>query len=261
MVFTTSSRLLALVALPAAAVHAFKFTTPLVQCSNITMTWGTGVVAPYEVLLIPVGSIEPETRTIINYQNIIPSSSSPRSFSFPLTLPAGSQFVAVLSDSKHGPGSGGTSSILTVLSSSKNNTSCLSTTPSQPDFYIYLDPPTPSQCKPWNISWPQSVAKLSPTKDNAISVWAVVPGKTTFAVPLPDPKPCKGGDNGHKNLECEAWTVDLKQGTEVLLVAGYEPGTTRGAGSNKKVILNGRGKGGSTDVSTVGKSHKSACLK
>lgn len=53
--------------------------------------------------------------------------------------------------------------------------------------------------------------------------------------------------------------MDLKQGTEFLLVAGYEPGTTP-AGSNKKPIRNGRGKGGSTDVLTVGSSGKSACL-
>jgi hypothetical protein len=210
------------------------------------MTWGTGGVAPFEVLLVPVGHVTPEIRTIINYQNITSSSTSPStfSFSFPLTFPAGSQFVAVLSDSAYGPGSGGTSDILTVSPSPTNDTSCLGMKQVKPGFYFYLDPATPSQCDPWEISWPQSVASLSPTGDKAISLWAVIPGETTFAVPLPsDDVP----DPTDASKECSNWTVDLKVGTEVMLVAGYETGSKNG-------VRNGRGKGGSTDVLTVGKS-------
>jgi len=233
--------------------HAFNFTTPIHQCANVTMTWGTGGIAPYEVLLVPVGHVTPEIRTIINYQNITPSaSSSTLSFSFPLTFPAGSQFIAILSDSAYGAGSGGTSDILTVTPSPTNDTSCLDTKQVKPEFYFYLHPPTPSQCDPWEISWPQSIGALSPTGDDAISLWAVVPGQITFAVPLasnnaPDPT--------NPSLECSDWTVDLKEGTEVILVAGYEPGSTNG-------VRNGRGRGGSTDILTVGKSNSnsSKCL-
>ena len=211
------------------------------------MTWGTGGVAPFEVLLVPVGHVTPEVRTIIDYQNITPSSDtdpSTFSFSFPLTFPAGSQFVAVLSDSAYGPGSGGTSDILTVASSPTNDASCLGTKQVKPEFYFYLDPAAPSQCDPWEISWPQSIASLSPTGDKAISMWAVIPGEATFAVPLPS---SDVPDPTDASKECSNWIVDLKEGTEVMLVAGYETGSTNG-------VRNGRGKGGSTDILTVGKS-------
>ena len=246
--------LLAAVLLPS-LTHGFNFTTPLAQCANVTVTWGAGGVAPFEVLLVPVGHVTPEIRTIINYQNITPgisADSSTFSFSFPLTFPEGSQFVAILSDSQYGPGSGGTSDILTVAPSPGKDTSCLGTKQVKPEFYFYLDPTTPSQCDPWEISWPLSVGALSPTGDNAISLWAVVPGETTFAVPLgstdiPDPT--------DSSKECSNWVVDLKEGTEVMLVAGYQPGSKNG-------VRNGRGKGGSTNIVTVGKSlsGSSKCL-
>lgn len=251
LIATTTSTVLLLLLLSSCA-HAFNFSSPPAQCANVTLTWGAGGSAPYEILLVPVGHITPETRTIINYQNITTTSGS---FSFPLTFPAGSQFVAVLSDSKYGPGSGGTSDILTVQPSTDD--SCLGTKQVKPEFYFYLDPPTPSQCSPWEIGWPQAIGALSPTKDDAISLWAIVPGEATFAVPLPN--------NNHPNptdasLECSEWTVDLKEGTQLMLVAGYEPGSK--APTSKRPIVNGRGKGGSTDVLTVGPagSFSAGCL-
>jgi len=219
------------------------------------MQWGTGGVGPFEVLLVPVGHIKPEIRTIINYQNITPSTStsdpSSFSFSFPLTFPAGSQFVAVLSDNAYGPGSGGTSGILTVAQSPTDDKSCLATHQVKPEFYFYLDPTTPSQCDPWEISWPKSIAELSPTGDMAISLWAIVPNEVTFAVPLPSTDETDPTDSSR---ECSQWVVDLKTGTQLMLVAGYEPGSKNG-------VRNGRGKGGSTPILTVGSgSGGSKCL-
>ncbi|KAF8309477.1 hypothetical protein DL93DRAFT_2085567 [Clavulina sp. PMI_390] len=249
---------------------ALNFTTPWAQCANVTVAWTAGGVAPYELLLVPVGHLTPETRTIINYQNITPSTSSSPSgalnntnlvyeFSFPLTFPAGSEFVAVLSDSKYGPGSGGTSQILVVLDS--QDTSCLNTEQVKPAFYFYLDTPTPSQCTPWQISWPQTIDEVtsnntSPSSGSTalfdgMSLWAIVPGVTTFAVPLPSP-PTALSSSSDPVLDYTSWTVDLAHNTELMLVAGYTP---------QKGIINARGKGGSTDVMIVGNgTDGSACL-
>lgn len=245
------------------SVLAFNFTTPLIQCSNVTIEWGAGGTPPYEILLVPIGHVTPEIRTIINYQNI---TSPTNSFSFPLTFPAGSQFVAVLSDSKYGPGSGGTSEILTVTGSNGTtddavlDSSCLATTQVKPAFYFYLDPPAPSQCEPWEISWPKTLASSSNTTtqfvDDGFSLWAIVPGQATFAVPLPSTPSTEAAD---PSLDCGAWNVDLATGTELLLVAGYAPGSI--PHGSKSSIVNGRGKGGSTDILTVGKgSNGASCL-
>lgn len=232
----------------ATSAHALNFTTPLTQCANITLSWRGGQ-APYEILLVPVGHLVPEVRTIINYQNIAGANGSEEGtleFNFPLTFPAGSQFIAVLSDAQYGPGSGGTSDILTVEHG--DDASCLGTKQVKPEFYFYLDPPTPTQCNPWEISWPQSVVSSLSTNasaDDAISIWAITPGGPSFAVPLPAiPDPAVA------SRECSAWTVDVKAGTQVMLVAGYE----------SSALANGRGKGGSTDLFSVAYSSEKSCL-
>lgn len=226
--------------LPTAA--AWNFTTAIDQCANVTMTWAGGV-APYEILLVPVGHVVPEIRTIINYQNIQSTT-----FSFPLTFPNASQFVAVLSDSQSGPGSGGTSGVLTVGPSPTDDSSCLATQQVKPEFYFYLDPPAPSQCQDWQISWPLAALTPAAAPPQNISVWAVVPGGATFAVPLPITS-----DPDDPTLDCSDWDVDLKEGTGVMLVAGYDY-TAKGG------IVNGRGKGGSTDILVVGPSKDNSCL-
>lgn len=210
---------------PFSSAFILNITSPF-QCGNITASWSGGT-PPYELLLVPVGHVEPEIRRIINYQNI----STP-SFSFPLTFPVDSQFVAVLSDAT-GVGSGGTTDILTVEPATDET--CLGTDLVKPEFYFYLNPKTPTQCTPLEISWPEAV--------DAVSVWAIIPGGSTFAVPLPsidDPK--------DDSLDCSDWTVDVEAGTKLLLVAG----------NGKK---NGRGKGGSTDLLTVGNGSDSSCLQ
>ena len=66
----------------------------------MTVEW-TGGQAPFTLLLVPVGRLNPETRTIM--QENIPNGNS---VSFLLDFPAQSQFVAVMNDGS-GVGTGG----------------------------------------------------------------------------------------------------------------------------------------------------------
>ena len=83
-----------------ADAFTFWFTSTPTQCQNMTVQWSGGT-APFTLLLVPTGHLDPETRTI--KQLNVPSGSS---VSFVLDYPAKSQFVAVLSDAS-GIGSGG----------------------------------------------------------------------------------------------------------------------------------------------------------
>jgi hypothetical protein len=86
--------------IPTINAFSFSFTDSPNQCSNVTVEWDGGQ-APFTLLLVPTGHVNPETRTIIQ-QDV----SSGDSVSFVLDFPADSQFVAVLSDAT-GIGSGG----------------------------------------------------------------------------------------------------------------------------------------------------------
>ncbi|KAF8343887.1 uncharacterized protein EI90DRAFT_3114511 [Cantharellus anzutake] len=213
-----------------AAAFQLNLTTPH-QCSNLTATWNGGTL-PYELLLIPVGLVKPlEIRTIISLQNITTDSVT-----IPMSYPQGSQFIAVLSDAT-GAGTGGTTQVLTVgspLIGGKGASSCLATRQPRPEFYFYLTPSRPTQCDDWRISWPDTVT--------GISIWAVMPGVTTFRIPLPSEP-----DPQNASLNRSDWIVNLPAGTQVLLVAGNDE-------------KDGRGKGGSTDLFTVGRGTDSSCL-
>ena len=201
------------------------------QCSTLTATWQGGT-PPYELLLVPVGHVNPvEIRTIISRQNITTSS-----YALQLPYPQGSKFVAVLSDAT-GAGTGGTTDVLTVgppHDGNANGDSCLAKTSSHPEFYFYLSPTTPNQCENWQIAWPYTVQGLT--------VWAVIPGKVTFEIPL-----AATPDSQDTKLECYNWVVDVPQGNQLLLIAG----------DSEK---DGRGKGGSTDLMVVGNGTDSNCL-
>ena len=146
------------------------------------------------------------------------------------------RFVAVLSDAT-GFGTGGTSPILTVSpsnsTSSANITSCLPTTPSKPQFYLYLSPTdTPSQCTPISISW-------DTPRNPPVMVYGVIPQGESFFVggsgnstgnSATGNSSSGGGGRGF------TWTCSLRTNTPFFFVAGDQ---------------NGYGTGGSTDVSSV----------
>lgn len=82
------------------SAFSFSFTSTPTQCSDVTVEWDGGQ-APFTLLLVPVGHVDPETRVIIQED-----VSSGNSVTFTLNYPAQSQFVAVLNDAT-GIGAGG----------------------------------------------------------------------------------------------------------------------------------------------------------
>ncbi|KAG9016243.1 hypothetical protein FRB90_003635 [Tulasnella sp. 427] len=190
------------------------------QCANLSVTWDGGV-APWNVVLIPVGALSsgPEIRTIVD-ANVTEGNS----YSFQLKFPAGSKFLAIMSDAT-GVGTGGTSVLIDVLD---GDSSCLATSATKPLFYFYLDPATgqPNQCGSWGVSWDAG------NTQGPVRMAALIPGGQTFSLPVPG-----SGDNFD-------WTVDMRQGTQFLLVAG----DSRGFGT-----------GGSTDLFTV-QGGSSSCI-
>ncbi|KAG8955198.1 hypothetical protein FRC04_009656 [Tulasnella sp. 424] len=210
-----------LLAFPATvSAWSFNISSRVVQCANLSVTWDGGV-APWNVVLIPVGALQsgPEIRTIVD-ANVTEGNS----FSFQLKFPAGSQFLAIMSDAT-GVGTGGTSVLISVLD---GDSSCLATSATKPQFYFYLDPATgqPNQCGTWGVSWDAG------NTQGPVRMAALIPGGQSFSLPVP------GSGNAFD------WTVDMRQGTQFLLVAG----DARGFGT-----------GGSTDLYTV-QGGSSSCI-
>ncbi|CAG8758140.1 1926_t:CDS:1, partial [Acaulospora colombiana] len=127
-------------------------------------------------------------------------------------------FVAVMSDAT-GFGTGGTSPILTV--NSGNSSSCIPRTPSEPEFYLYLSSTSLNQCGSVHISWDRPASP-------PVTVYGVIPQGQSFDLNAASKV---GSGIGFD------WTVNIKSGTPFFFVAGDR---------------NGSGKGGSTDVQSIG---------
>ncbi|KAL5530698.1 hypothetical protein ACEPAF_6956 [Sanghuangporus sanghuang] len=194
--------------------HAFTFyfTSTPTQCANMTVEW-TGGRAPFTLLLVPVGHLNPETRTIIQKD-----VSSVTFVSFVLDFPAQSQFVAVLNDAS-GVGAGGTSAITTVASSS--DSSCLSTTQSHPKFFLFL-PDDIGQCEPVDISWGSEA-------EEPVDILGLIPGGESFEI-------AHVTNNTSTSLQ---WTADLHSGTQIMFVAGDRDGLGTGGSSDVMNISEG----------------------
>ncbi|EJD01128.1 uncharacterized protein FOMMEDRAFT_147749 [Fomitiporia mediterranea MF3/22] len=200
-----------------ANAFTFSFTSAPTQCANTTAVW-TGGQAPFTLLLVPVGHLSPETRTII--QKDVPSGNS---VSFVLNFPAQSQFVAILNDAT-GVGAGGTSSIITVGSSS--DSSCLSTTPSQAKFFLFL-PQDIGQCDSIDISWGSQA-------QDPVDILGVIPAGQSFEIA-----------NVTDSSTSLQWTADVRSGTQIMFVAGDKDGL---------------GTGGSSDVMKVSNGNSDSCI-
>jgi hypothetical protein len=196
---------------------SFNFTSPPNQCNNVSLSWTSGT-PPYSILMVPIGALDgPEIRTIIDV-----NVTSDTTYTQMLAFPAKSQFVAVMSDAT-GVGTGSTSAVITV---GDGPTGCLSTTPTTPKFYFYLDPGSPSQCNSIGLSWQPSKV------DDPVSIWGIIPGGQSFAIP---------STSASQKVD---WTANVRSGTQMLFVVGDETG---------------HGKGGSSDLMSVG-SGSSGCI-
>ncbi|KAG8907630.1 hypothetical protein FRB99_003092 [Tulasnella sp. 403] len=193
---------------------SFNISSRVVQCANLSLSWDGGE-APWNILLIPVGELAnpPETRTIVD-ANVTQGNT----YSFQLKFPAGSSFLAMMSDAT-GVGTGGTSQLITVLD---GDTNCLPTSATHPLFYFYLDPPTgnPSQCGTWGISW-------DPIAQSPVRITALLPGGQSFPLPVP-----VSGTSFN-------WQVNMRQGTQFLLTAGDSRGFGTGGSTNIFTVQGG----------------------
>lgn len=207
----------------------FWFTSTPTQCANMTIQWSNGGEPPFTILLIPVGHLNPETRTIIQQ-----STSVGNSISFTLNFPAQSQFVAVLNDGS-GVGTGGksrmllissgsslicvgTSTVITVASSS--DSSCLPTSPSKTKFFFFL-PSDIGQCDSVDLSW-QSNA------EDPVDLLGLIPGGQSFEI--------ANITDGSTTFD---WTVDVPSGQDIVLVAGDKDGLGTGGSSDVIQVENG----------------------
>ncbi|KAF8519491.1 hypothetical protein BU17DRAFT_89882 [Hysterangium stoloniferum] len=198
-----------LLLLPTSNAFTFNFTSPPAQCTNTIAQWSGGQ-APFRLLLIPTGRLNPEVRVIVDF-----AIANGTSFTFPLTYPENSTFVAVMSDAT-GFGAGGTTDIITVAAT--KDTSCLVKTQVAPAFYMFTSPSVPQECTPMNISYS---ADAKPPVD----IFAVVPSGASSRI-----------EAGAPTNRSFVWVPALPAGASVMLVAGDVTGT---------------GKGGSTDVLTI----------
>ncbi|KAG8691966.1 hypothetical protein FRC11_000840 [Ceratobasidium sp. 423] len=200
----------------------FTFLTIPAQCEELSIAINGGV-PPYRLLIIPIGQLltPPEIRTIID-RNITGNTDS-----FIFNYPAASRFVAMMSDST-GIGTGGTSAIIAV-GGTGTKSSCLQSSASQPLYYLYLDPPTPTQCGAMNISWGPGPGGQPVGR---VSIYNVVIGGQSSAFNIP------------ANTTEIDWTVNIRTNTTIMFVAG----DSRGPGT-----------GGSSELLTIG-AGSSACI-
>ncbi|KAG8870817.1 hypothetical protein FRB97_009332 [Tulasnella sp. 331] len=191
--------------LPLASAWSFNISSRVVQCADLSVAWDGGV-APWELVLIPVGALSgPEIRTIVD-ANI----TSGNSYSFQLKFPTNSSFLAMMSDAT-GIGTGGTSELITVLDGSAD---CLATSATTPDFYLYLDPnSSPAQCSTVDVGWDAT------NSQGPVRITAMLPGGSVTGVPGGQPAASTGGTSSGKKSNTGAIVGGVIGGVIFLLFA------------------------------------------
>ncbi|WRT68997.1 uncharacterized protein IL334_005979 [Kwoniella shivajii] len=174
------------------SINAFTFSTSTpVQCQNFTIQWSGGT-PPYHFSLVP--TITVNGGHIMNIS--IPTDlQSPYEYSFNLEQPTGLDFLATMSDST-GFGAGGTTSVLTVGSSS--DSSCVPSSLSY-DFTFYVTPDSnPTSCSSMAVTWLENATE-------PVSLFGMIPHGTAFSIPI---------DQSSTTYD---WTVDIRENTQFLL--------------------------------------------
>ncbi|WVF65633.1 hypothetical protein IAT40_000364 [Kwoniella sp. CBS 6097] len=176
----------------AASVSAFSFSTSTPQqCSDFTIQWSGGT-PPYQLVMVPTITIT--GGRIINI-TIPDNLSSPYSYTFELEEPTGLEFLVAMSDS-NGFGTGGTTSVLTVGSST--DSSCLPGSLNY-DFFFSLNPDSnPTACSSMSISWPDNATE-------PVGLYGLIPHGSAWSIPI------------EQSSTSYNWQVDIQSETRFLL--------------------------------------------
>ncbi|WVQ93283.1 hypothetical protein IAU59_000350 [Kwoniella sp. CBS 9459] len=189
-----SAFLLLLLLLPflAASVSGFSFSTSTPQqCSDFTIQW-TGGSPPYQLVMVPTITIT--GGRIIN-MTLPDNLTDPYSYTFKLEQPTGLEFLVAMSDS-NGFGTGGTTSVLTVGSST--DSSCLPSSLNY-DFFFSLNPDSnPASCSSMGISWPDNATE-------PVGLYGLIPHGSAWSIPI---------DQSSTSYN---WQVDIASETRFLL--------------------------------------------
>ncbi|KJA21348.1 hypothetical protein HYPSUDRAFT_140777 [Hypholoma sublateritium FD-334 SS-4] len=214
-------------------VHAYTWSyqgTPT-QCNNLTVAIsGSDGTPPFRILISPFGpsplANNVEARNILD----IPFPDNQTEVQFQLTYPAGSQFVAVVSDATSFA-SGGTG-VATMVAAS-NDTSCYSSIALK--FFFNIEPPNQLvQCQPMRIWWDPSAVQGTP------NFLGVIPGGQSFAVPEGTLTTVPSQGLGF------TWIPSLRAGTTLALMGG----DARGNGTAGRI----------QNVVSLGTSDVESCL-
>ncbi|KAF8625269.1 hypothetical protein AX15_005473 [Amanita polypyramis BW_CC] len=214
-----------------ATAYSWQVNTPPKQCSNLSITIvGSDGLPPYTILILPHGPSplqnNTEVRAVINR----PLEGNTTTFSFPINYPAGSEFVAVVSD-VHNFGSGGASIPIRVAGS--DDDSCLKAY--EPLFFFYIYPEDPIQCQSTIIAWQTGRIQGTPIFQG------VIPGGQVFGIQQTTLRDVTNGTGPQTGF---SWIPSIRTQTEFIIIGGDD----RGIGT------------GGSEVHTVGNSGDNSCL-
>ncbi|KAF9524377.1 hypothetical protein CPB83DRAFT_861473 [Crepidotus variabilis] len=200
-----------LLAISKTSAYTWSFQQTPQQCSNLTVSIsGKGGQPPYRILIVPAGTWgNPQDDPRRNLEHVF--NGNDQKATFELKYPAGSQFVAVVSDAS-GFASGGTSAAIMVGSSS--DSSCFAH-PDPYSFYFMMDPTQIVQCG-YNRLWLDD-SGTSTVQGNP-NYLGIIPGGQSFEIPQINVSQYGGF----------VWQPSLRDSTTLILVAGDARGNGTG---------------------------------
>ncbi|KAF8066477.1 hypothetical protein FPV67DRAFT_1417268 [Lyophyllum atratum] len=203
-----------------AAAYTWKLETPPVQCANFTISVsGSDGKPPYRVLLVPTSRIpdgqQNDPRDIVDQSFF----GEAKSVSLQLEYPAGSRFVAVVSDAT-GFNSGGTSTTIEVGPSA--DSACFDAGAKSPAAFFFNTAPTNQilQCTPTTSQWVSSV-RFTSTPD----FLGIILGGQSFTIPQSQITDVDSQGTGF------SWTPSLRSTTDLIIVGGDSRGNGTGGRS------------------------------
>lgn len=176
------------------------------QCSNFTVNFtGNQISFPITFLLLPVNSSSPYVVQLPDTGS--DSVSDPRTYTTPIPFAAGTQFIAVMHDTR-GVGNGGVSTVYTVGASDK--TDCLPQQGGDNTLAFRLSPSPPLQCEPQNITWTPLGPNGNEDISNNVNITGYVPGGLAFRLEV--------SRDGVSNSSSVLWQTSVPQGQDYMFL-------------------------------------------